>query len=160
MSNVKDLSSKGQFENIKEKNSIQKKVNFNLNDNLNKLMNSKNLISKSNSQLYSLYEDIRKRKKIQETNNEDLKKYFVKRGRLDESMDLLKKVYTMDIISKTKIISDKIDIEQKTKKVFQTFLSYEQEKKLEGVKEINRKVKGLDKEYINRIIKYKTNKNE
>ena len=160
LSNVKDLSSKGQFENIKEKNSIQKKVNFNLNDNLNNLMNSKNLISKSNSQLYSLYEDIRKRKKIQETNNEDLKKYFVKRGRLDESMDLLKKVYTMDIISKTKIISDKIDIEQKTKKVFQTFLSYEQEKKLEGVKEINRKVKGLDKEYINRIIKYKTNKNE
>ena len=160
LSNVKDLSSKGQFENIKEKNSIQKKVNFNLNDNLNKLMNSKNLISKSNSQLYSLYEDIRKRKKIQETNDDDLKKYFVKRGRLDESMDLLKKVYTMDIISKTKIISDKIDIEQKTKKVFQTFLSYEQEKKLEGVKEINRKVKGLDKEYINRIIKYKTNKNE
>ena len=122
-------------------------------------MNSKNLISKSNSQLYSLYEDIRKRKKIQETNDDNLKKYFVKRGRLDESMDLLKKVYTMDIISKTKIISDKIDIEQKTKKVFQTFLSYEQEKKLEGVKEINRKVKGLDKEYINRIIKYKTNKN-
>ena len=160
LSNVKDLSSKGQFENIKEKNSIQKKVNFNLNDNLNKLMNSKNLISKSNSQLYSLYEDIRKRKKIQETNDDDLKKYFVKRGRLDESMDLLKKVYTMDIISKTKIISDKIDIEQKTKKVFQTFLSYEQEKKLEGVKEINRKVKGLDNEYINRIIKYKTNKNE
>ena len=160
LSNVKDLSSKGQFENIKEKNSIQKKVNFNLNDNLNKLMNAKNLISKSNSQLYSLYEDIRKRKKIQETNDDDLKKYFVKRGRLDESMDLLKKVYTMDIISKTKIISDKIDIEQKTKKVFQTFLSYEQEKKLEGVKEINRKVKGLDNEYINRIIKYKTNKNE
>ena len=160
LSNVKDLSSKGQFENIKEKNSIQKKVNFNLNDNLNKLMNAKNLISKSNSQLYLLYEDIRKRKKIQETNDEDLKKYFVKKGRLDESMDLLKKVYTMDIISKTKIISDKIDIEQKTKKVFQTFLSYEQEKKLEGVKEINRKVKGLDNEYINRIIKYKTNKNE
>ena len=160
LSNVKDLSSKGQFENIKEKNSIQKKVNFNLNDNLNKLMNEKNLISKSNSQLYLLYEDIRKRKKIQETNDEDLKKYFVKKGRLDESMELLKKVYTMDIISKTKIISDKIDIEQKTKKVFQTFLSYEQEKKLEGVKEINRKVKGLDNEYINRIIKYKTNKNE
>jgi hypothetical protein len=160
LSNVKDLSSKGQFENIKEKNSIQKKVNFNLNDNLNKLMNSKNLISKSNSQLYSLYEDIRKRKKIQETNDEDLKKYFVKKGRLDESMDLLKKVYTMDLISKTTIISDKIDIEQKTKKVFQTFLSYEQEKKLEGVKDINRKVKGLDRDYINRIIKYKTNKNQ
>ena len=160
LSNVKDLSSKGHFENIKEKNSIQKRVNFNLNDNLNKLMNTKNVISKSRSSLYSLYEDIRKRKKIQETNDDDLKKYFVKRGRLDESMDLLKKVYTMDIISKTKFISDKIDIEQKTKKVFQTFLSYEQEKKLEGVKEINRKVKGLDNEYINRIIKYKTNKNE
>ena len=160
LSNVKDLSSKGNFENIKEKNSIQKRVNFNLNDNLNKLMNTKNVISKSRSSLYSLYEDIRKRKKIQETNDDDLKKYFVKRGRLDESMDLLKKVYTMDIISKTKFISDKIDIEQKTKKVFQTFLSYEQEKKLEGVKEINRKIKGLDNEYINRIIKYKTNKNE
>ena len=160
LSNIKDLSSKGHFENIKEKNSIQKRVNFNLNDDLNKLMNTKNVISKSRSSLYSLYEDIRKRKKIQETNDDDLKKYFVKRGRLDESMDLLKKVYTMDIISKTKFISDKIDIEQKTKKVFQTFLSYEQEKKLEGVKEINRKVKGLDNEYINRIIKYKTNKNE
>ena len=91
--------------------------------------------------------------------SEDIKKYFTKRGRLDDSIDSLKKIYTMDIINKAIFITDKIDIEQKTKKVFQTYLSYEQEKKLEGVKDINKRVKGLDIDYISRIIKYKTNKN-
>ena len=159
LSNYKNISSKKQLENLKEYNSAQKKVNFALNDYTNRLINANNLIPKSKTQLYLLYEDIKKAKKSKESNDEDIKKYFTKRGRLDDSIDSLKKIYTMDIINKAIFITDKIDIEQKTKKVFQTYLSYEQEKKLEGVKDINKRVKGLDIDYISRIIKYKTNKN-
>ena len=160
LSNFKNLSSKSQLENLKEYNSSQKKVNFAQDDYSNRLLNKNNLISKNKLQLYLLYEDIKKGKSSIEKNNEDIKKYFTKRGRMDESNNLFKKIKTMDIINKAKFITDKIDIEQRTKKVFQTYLNYEQEKKLEGVKNINRKIKGLDLDYINRIIKCKTHKNK
>ena len=168
-SQLSNFSFKRQIENLKEFNSTKKKMNFNsknkssfdiTNDIQKQNFESKNLITKSKSQLYMLYDDIKNNKKIKENNNDDLKKYFVKRRRLDESMDTLKNVYAMDIIKKAKFFTDKMDIETRTKKVFQAYLTYEHAKKLEGVRDINRKVKGLDIDYINQIIKYKSNKNE
>ena len=61
----------------------------------------------------------------------------------------------MDIIKKAKIITDKMDIEQKTKKVFQAYLPYEKIKKLEGIRDINRRVKALDISFVNQIINFK-----
>ena len=67
-----------------------------------------------------------------------LKPNFVKKGKMDESMNSLKSIYVMDIIKNAKIITDKMDIEQRTKRVFQSHLSYEQTKKLESIRDINR----------------------
>ena len=99
LSNYKNISSKKQSEN--------------LNDYTNRLINANNLIPKSKTQLYLLYEDIKKAKKSKESNDEDIKKYFTKRGRLDDSIDSLKKIYTMDIINKAKFITDKIQLERR-----------------------------------------------
>ena len=62
----------------------------------------------------------------------------------------------MDIIRQAKKITDRMDIERKTKKVFQPHLTYEQLKRLDDVKEINKKLNKLDVEYLNRIFDYKS----
>lgn len=131
------------------------------NDNINNgLINMKKDFKKNKSQLISLYDDIKKRKKYKEQYNEDIKHYFVKRGKIDESLNSLKSINAMDIIQQTKNIIDNMDIEQRTKKVFQAYITIEQLKKLDSVKDINKKVKDLDIEFIKQIIKYKSNKND
>ena len=174
-SNLKEPSSKTIKEISKDTYLIAKKVAFKnksktsydsnsklakQNDNSkNGLINMKKVLNKSKSQLMSLYEDIKNRKKMKQKDNDDLKNYFVKKGKSVEPMNSLKSVYTMDIIKQAKIIIDKMDIEQRTKKVFQAYLTYEQTKKLESIKDINKKVKALDIEFIKQIIKYKSDKN-
>ena len=149
--------------NNKNKNSYETNSELEKkNDNgKNELVNMKKVLNKSENQLMTLYEDTksRNRKNMKQTVNDDLKTYFVKKGVIDESMNSLKSVYIMDIIKKAKIIIDKIDIEQRTKKVFQTYLTFEQIKNLENIKNINKKVKALDVEFLNQIIKYKSDKN-
>ena len=149
--------------NNKNKNSYETNSELDKkNDNgKNELVNMKKVLNKSENQLMTLYEDTksRNRKNMKQTVNDDLKTYFVKKGVIDESMNSLKSVYIMDIIKKAKIIIDKIDIEQRTKKVFQTYLTFEQIKNLENIKNINKKVKALDVEFLNQIIKYKSDKN-
>ena len=175
-SNIKDLSSRRIMENMQESNMIPKKVNFiqknktsdeilkdfskQSHDSLNSLMNMKKGLNKNKSQLDLLYDDTKNTKKIKEKSNEDIKKYFIKKGKINESMSSLKNVYGLDIINQAKLITDKMDIEQRTKKVFQSHLTYEQIKHLESIRDINKKLKAMDIQFVNQIIKYKSNKNE
>ena len=172
ISSLKDLSSKRLLDNSRESKLIQKRVkldkssnsneasaDFSKENNKNGVMNMKKALNKNKNQLMQVYDNIKNRKKINEKDREDMKNYFVKKGRMDESMNSLKSIYIMDIIKNAKIITDKMDIEQRTKKVFQSHLSYEQTKKLESIRDVNRQVKGLDINYVKNIIKYKSNKN-
>jgi hypothetical protein len=171
ISSLKDLSSKRLLDNSRESKLIQKRVkldkssnsneasaDFSKENNKNGVMNMKKALNKNKNQLMIVYDNIKNRKKINEKDREDMKNYFVKKGRMDESMNSLKSIYIMDIIKNAKIITDKMDIEQRTKKVFQSHLSYEQTKKLESIRDVNRQVKGLDINYVKNIIKYKSNK--
>ncbi len=172
ISNLKDLSSKRLLDNSKESNLIKKRVkienknnssyeasgDISKENNKNGAVNMKKVLNKNKSQLMSVYDNIKSRKKLNEKDKEDMKNYFVKKGRMDESMNSLKSIYVMDIIKNAKIITDKMDIEQRTKRVFQSHLSYEQTKKLESIRDINRQLKRLDINYIKDIIKYKSNK--
>lgn len=88
-----------------------------------------------------------------------MKNYFVKKKKIENQLNLSNSVYIMDMIKKAKNIIDGIDIEQRTKKVFQTHLSHEQLKKLDIIKEINKRVRGLDIQFVKDIINYKSNKN-
>ena len=162
LSNLKHPSLKKLIENYKEnkrKTIFEKSAELTKQNN-NELVNMKKALNKSKSHLMLVYDNIKNRKKLEEKDKEDMKNYFVKKGKMDQSMKSLKSVYTMDIIKQAKIISDKMDIEQRTKKVFQAYLSYEQIKHLEGIRDINKKLKGLDIEFIKHIVKYKTNKND
>ena len=172
ISSLKDLSSKRLLNNSRESKLIQKRVkldkssnsneasaDFSKENNKNGVMNMKKALNKNKNQLMQVYDNIKNRKKINEKDREDMKNYFVKKGRMDESMNSLKSIYIMDIIKNAKIITDKMDIEQRTKKVFQSHLSYEQTKKLESIRDVNRQLKGLDINYVKNIIKYKSNKN-
>ena len=106
-----------------------------------------------------LYNKIKIKKKIKDSNKKNVKNYFVKKKKIENQLNLSNSVYIMDMIKKAKNIIDGIDIEQRTKKVFQTHLSHEQLKKLDSIKEINKRVRGLDIQFVKDIINYKSNKN-
>ena len=175
-SNIRGLSSRRIMENMQESNMIPKKVTFiqknktsdeifkdlskQSHDSINSLMNMKTGLNKNKSQLDLLYDDTKNAKKIKDKSNEEIKNYFIKKGKINESMNSLKNVYGLDIINQAKLITDKMDIEQKTKKVFQAHLTYEQIKHLESIRDINKKLKAMDIQFVNQIIKYKSNKNQ
>ena len=119
----------------------------------------KKIINKKKSRLSVLYNEIKKQKKIKDSNKKNVKNYFVKKKKIENQLNLSNSVYIMDMIKKAKNIIDGIDIEQRTKKVFQTHLSHEQLKKLDSIKEINKRVRGLDIQFVKDIINYKSNKN-
>ena len=98
-----------------------------------------------------LYEDIKDKQKIKQKDIDNIKLYLNKSGK-----NFRKNLKSMDIIRQAKKITDRMDIERKTKKVFQPHLTYEQLKRLDDVKEINKKLNKLDVEYLNRIFDYKS----
>ena len=98
-----------------------------------------------------LYEDIKDKQKIKQKDVDNIKLYLNKSGK-----NFRKNLKSMDIIRQAKKITDRMDIERKTKKVFQPHLTYEQLKRLDDVKEINKKLNKLDVDYLNRIFDYKS----
>ena len=98
-----------------------------------------------------LYEEIKNKQKIKQKDVDNIKLYLNKSGK-----NFRKNLKSMDIIRQAKKITDRMDIERKTKKVFQPHLTYEQLKRLDDVKEINKKLNKLDVEYLNRIFDYKS----
>ena len=63
---------------------------------------------------------------------------------------------TMDIILQAKAKMDSMDIENKTKKVFQSYLTYKQIEKLDNMKNVNKKVRKLGIDYMNHIFDFKS----
>ena len=152
--NKKSLGSNKSLNDINEKSIIKNEDNSNIN-----LKKIKKIINKKKSRLSVLYNEIKKQKKIKDSNKKNVKNYFVKKKKIENQLNLSNSVYIMDMIKKAKNIIDGIDIEQRTKKVFQTHLSHEQLKKLDSIKEINKRVRGLDIQFVKDIINYKSNKN-
>ena len=152
--NKKSLGSNKSSNDINEKSIINNEDNNNIN-----LKKIKKIINKKKSLLSVLYNEIKKKKKIKDSNKKNVKNYFVKKKKIENQLNLSNSVYIMDMIKKAKNIIDGIDIEQRTKKVFQTHLSHEQLKKLDSIKEINKRVRGLDIQFVKDIINYKSNKN-
>ena len=62
----------------------------------------------------------------------------------------------MDIIHKFKIITNRFDVEKKTKKVFHPNLTYEQLKKLKNIRGVNKALNKLDVDYMNHLFDYKS----
>ena len=126
----------------KERQSISSYINFknqNFNYNLGK------------DPVVVLYEGIKDKQKIKQNDVENIKAYFKKSGK-----KINKNLKSMDIIRQAKRITERLDIEKKTKKVFQPHLTYEHLKRLDSVKQINKKLDKLDVEYLNHIFDYKS----
>ena len=171
--NLKELSLNKLKENLKENSLMKRRINigrnigktlkekksesFNKND-FEKNEHMQKILNKFKSKLLSLYDNIKNKKALKGKDN-GVKNVLDKRAQSEKAMKSLKNVHIMDIIKKAKIISERMDIEQKTKKVFQAYLSYEQIKKLEGIRDINRRVKALDVSFVDQIINFKS-KNE
>ena len=66
----------------------------------------------------------------------------------------------MDIIKQAKNITQKLDIEKKTKRIFQPYLSYKQIQKLDNITKLNNKVYALDINYMNHIFDFKSKNSE
>lgn len=101
--------------------------------------------------LTQLYEGIKDKQKIRQSDFDKIKIYLKKTHKI-----VNKNLKSMDIIRQAKRITDRMDIERKTKKVFQEHLTYEQQQKLDNVKEVNKKLYKLDVDYMNYIFDYKS----
>ena len=112
------------------------------------------ILNRCKSKLMTLYDNI-KTKKAAKGKAINMSNILGSKSQSDKAMKSLETIHIMDIIKKAKIITDKMDIEQKTKKVFQAYLPYEKIKKLEGIRDINRRVKALDISFVNQIINFK-----
>ena len=98
-----------------------------------------------------IYENIKDKEKIKEADVDKINVYLNKTGKKFNN-----NLKSMDIIRQAKIITDRLDVEKKTKKVFQPYLSYEQILKLDDVKNVNKNLFKLDIDYMNRIFDYKS----
>ena len=104
-----------------------------------------------NEGLSWLYESIKEKNKIKEVDINKIKIYLKQNGKLYNN-----NMKFMDIIQRAKKITDRLDVEKKTKKVFQPFLSHEQIKKLDNIKNVNENLNKLDVDYMSHIFDYKS----
>ena len=129
--------------NKKDNNSMNSLINF------NKYRHYNNDIGKE--PISVIYENIKDKEKIKEADVDKINVYLNKTGKKFNN-----NLKSMDIIRQAKIITDRLDVEKKTKKVFQPYLSYEQILKLDDVKNVNKNLFKLDIDYMNRIFDYKS----
>ena len=102
-----------------------------------------------------LYDNIKKKQQIKKADIERIKKYFKLKGK---NFNL--NFNSIDIIKKAKFITNQMDIERKTKRVFQPYLTYKQIQKLDDVTQINNKVHKLHIDYMNHIFDFKSKNSE
>ena len=129
----------------------------NKNRNGNGLFNMKKSFNydKFKDPLILLYDNIKKKQQIKKTDIERIKKYFKLKGK---NFNL--NFNSIDIIKKAKFITNQMDIERKTKRVFQPYLTYKQIQKLDDVTQINNKVHKLHIDYMNHIFDFKSKNSE
>ena len=111
--------------------------------------------NKCKDPLLILYDDLKNKPQIRKKEIDNIKKYLKSKGK-----SINPNFNPMDIIKEAKIITDKLDIERKTKRVFHPFLNYKQIEKLDDVNKLNDKVYGLDFEYMNQIFDFKSRNSE
>ena len=129
----------------------------NKNRNGNGLFNMKKSFNydKFKDPLILLYDNIKKKQQIKKTDIERIKKYFKLKGK---NFNL--NFNSIDIIKKAKFITNQMDIERKTKRVFQPYLTYKQIQKLDDVTQINNKVHKLHIDYMNQLFDFKSKNSE
>ena len=129
----------------------------NKNRNGNGLFNMKKSFNydKFKDPLILLYDNIKKKQQIKKADIERIKKYFKLKGK---NFNL--NFNSIDIIKKAKFITNQMDIERKTKRVFQPYLTYKQIQKLDDVTQINNKVHKLHIDYMNHIFDFKSKNSE
>lgn len=98
-----------------------------------------------------IYEGIKNKQKIKGKDISAINSYMKTNGKTINN-----NLRPMDIIHKFKIITNRFDVENKTKKVFHPNLTYEQLKKLKNVNNVNKRLNKLDIDYMNHIFDYKS----
>ena len=104
--------------------------------------------------LICLYDDIKNKNNINREDDKNINKYFTSKGK--NTNINFNSVNIMEIIKRSKNITNELDIEQKTKKVFHPYLSFDHIQKLDNVKNINKKMLELEVNYMEKIFKYKS----
>ena len=156
--NTKDFSSK--TNNIPKINTFllnqKEKTNNDSDINLKNTKKVFNMKKSFNYDIYKeplllLYDNIKKQPQIRKVDIDDIKKYFkLKKKNFNFNYN------SMNIIEQAKKVTQKLDIEKTTKRVFQPYLSYKQIQKLDDVTKINNKVYSLDINYMNQIFDFKS----
>ena len=98
-----------------------------------------------------IYEGIKNKQKIKEKDIDKINSYMKTNGK---TINI--NLRPMDIIHKFKIITNRFDVENKTKKVFHSNLTYEQLKKLQNIRGVNKALNKLDIDYMNHIFDYRS----
>jgi hypothetical protein len=98
-----------------------------------------------------IYEGIKNKQKIKDKDIDKINSYMKKNGKT-----INYNLRPMDIIHKFKIITNRFDVENKTKKVFHSNLTYEQLKKLQNIRGVNKALNKLDIDYMNHIFDYRS----
>ena len=107
--------------------------------------------TKSRINLKNLYENLKSKIKVNMNDVKEIKSYFNDKGKTIRDNWKL-----MDIISKMKNTINNYDIEQKTKKISQSNLTWEQKERLQDVKDINKLMDNLDIYYMNHYFDFKS----
>ena len=117
--------------------------------------NSKEILIKDKKKekikLKNLYENLKIKKIITMNDLNDIKSYFNERGK-----KIRNNLKLMDIISRLKNTISNYDIEQKTKKITQSNLTFEQKEKLQEIKDINKIMDNLDVHYMTHYFDFKS----
>ena len=117
--------------------------------------NSKELVrndrTKSKINLKNLYENLKSKIKVNMNDVKEIKSYFNDKGKTIRDNWKL-----MDIISKMKNTINNYDIEQKTKKISQSNLNWEQKERIQDVKDINKLMDNLDIYYMTHYFDFKS----
>ena len=117
--------------------------------------NSKEILIKDKKKekikLKNLYENLKIKKIITMNDLNDIKTYFNERGK-----NIRNSLKLMDIISRLKNTISNYDIEQKTKKITQSNLTFEQKEKLQEIKDINKIMDNLDVHYMTHYFDFKS----
>ena len=139
-----------------EKKGIANSLNINLYNNKSFLNLKKPFdYNKYKDPLIVLYEDIKKKQQIKKTDVDNIKKYLNSKGK-NINLDF----NSMDIIKQAKRVTNKIDIEKQTRRVFQSYLNYKQIQKLDNLTKLNDKVYNLEFNYMNHIVDFKSKNSE
>ena len=153
------LTNKNKKVKIKSLFSNNRKTSEEKNENSQKeQLNEKKIINfkkKEEPCLIGIYDEIKNKNKIKKKDIDNIKKYFS-----FNKKKINPEINPLYIIKAANEITNKLDIEKTTKRVFQPYLSYKQIQKLENIEKVNDKMFNLRYDYMNRIFDFKARNSE